>query len=164
MKVQDFIESLCILYLLLHRSLYHQRGCADLLFIITKPSTTKWANTDSSTLTYTTTRHTKGWVGYFVAQGDKPWLISDCFMFGLYTCAPPSTLQLKICLLKMVLSKEFVFCPLCFVSYDPAMFSRWFLLISDVHWCVLNASLFFSSFFFFLSYQMVNKQIFLHIV
>ena len=40
--------------------------------------------------------------------------------------------------------KRVFFCPLCFVSYDPAMFSRWFLLISDVHWCVLNASLFFS--------------------
>ena len=57
---QNFIESLCSLYLLYHWSLANQWRCASLLFIITKPSTTKWACTDSSTLTYTVTRHTVG--------------------------------------------------------------------------------------------------------
>ena len=37
-----------------------QSWCTYLLLIITKPSTTKWAYTDSSTLTYTITRHTIG--------------------------------------------------------------------------------------------------------
>ena len=50
-------------------------GCANLLFIITKPSTIKWAYTDCNTLTYTITRHTVGLgdgvVGYFAVQGDK---------------------------------------------------------------------------------------------
>ena len=41
-KVQNFIESLCILYHLYHWSLWNQRRCADLLFIITKPSARKW--------------------------------------------------------------------------------------------------------------------------
>ena len=45
-KVQNLIESLCILYLLYHWSLGNHSSCADLLFIITKPSTTKWAYTD----------------------------------------------------------------------------------------------------------------------
>ena len=49
---------------------WQREKCADLLFIVTKPSTTKWAYTDSSTLTYTITTHTTG--GYFAAQGDKP--------------------------------------------------------------------------------------------
>ena len=60
-KVQNFIESLCILYLLYQWSLGSQSRCADLLFIITKPSTTKLAYTDSFTLTYTITRHKTGW-------------------------------------------------------------------------------------------------------
>ena len=62
-KIHNFIESLCIICLLYHWSLGMQRrcaDCADLLFIITKPSTTKWGYTDSSTLTYTITRHTTG--------------------------------------------------------------------------------------------------------
>ena len=42
-----------------HWSLGNQR-CAGLLFIVTKPSRTKWAYTDSSTLTYAVTRHTMG--------------------------------------------------------------------------------------------------------
>ena len=51
-KVKNFIESLCILYPLCHWSLDNQgchwslgnqRRCADVLFIVTKPSTTKWA-------------------------------------------------------------------------------------------------------------------------
>ena len=74
-KVQNFIESVCILYLLYHRSLGNQSRCADLLvLLITKPSTPKWACTDSGTLTHSITRHTTGrWEGgYFAAQGDKP--------------------------------------------------------------------------------------------
>ena len=63
-QVKNFIESLSILYLLCRWSLGNQRGCADLLFIVTKPSTTKLAYTDSSTLTCTITRHTK--VGFGV--------------------------------------------------------------------------------------------------
>ena len=39
-----------------------QSRCTDFLLIITEQSTTKWAYTDSSTLTYTITRDTK-WVG-----------------------------------------------------------------------------------------------------
>ena len=65
MKVQNFLESFCILYLLYHWSLGNRR-CADLLCIITKPSTTKWAYTVSSTLTYTITRHTTGLGGWVV--------------------------------------------------------------------------------------------------
>ena len=60
MKVKNFTKYLCILYLLYQWSLGNQRRCADLLFIITKPNTTKWAYTDSSTLTYTITSHTMG--------------------------------------------------------------------------------------------------------
>ena len=63
LKVQNFIESLCILYPLHYWSLCIQRRCANLLFIITKPSTTQWAYTDSSTLTCTITRHAMGWGG-----------------------------------------------------------------------------------------------------
>ena len=50
-----------------------QSRCTDLLLIITKPSTTKWAYT----LTYIITRHTAGGKGYFAAQGDKPCFV--CF-------------------------------------------------------------------------------------
>ena len=42
-KVQNSTESLCIMYLLYHWSLGSQTRCADLLLIITKSSTTKWA-------------------------------------------------------------------------------------------------------------------------
>ena len=56
-KVQNFIESLCVLYPLYHWSLGNQRRCADLIFLVTKPSTAKWAHTDCSTLTYTIARH-----------------------------------------------------------------------------------------------------------
>ena len=68
------LGSLCVLYLLYHRSLGNQTGCADLLLLITKQSTRKWAYTNSSILTHTITRHATG--GYFAAQGDKPWLNS----------------------------------------------------------------------------------------
>ena len=44
--------------------------------IITKAITTKWAYTDSSTLTYTIIRHTTG-RGVFAAQGDKPFFFSE---------------------------------------------------------------------------------------
>ena len=58
MKVQNFIESLCIVYLMYHWSLCTQTRCTELLLIITKPTTTKWAYTDSSTLICSITRHT----------------------------------------------------------------------------------------------------------
>ena len=61
-RVQNFIESLCVLYFLNHRSLPHQTRCADLLFTIAKPSTSKWAYIESSILTYSITRNTiQGW-------------------------------------------------------------------------------------------------------
>ena len=56
------------LYFLYHWSLGNQRRCSDLLFIITKPRTTKWACTDSSTLTYTIIKQTTGGI----LQGNKP--------------------------------------------------------------------------------------------
>ena len=55
-KVQTFIESLCILYLLYH-FIDNQTRCADLILFVIKPSTTKWAYTESSTLTYSITKH-----------------------------------------------------------------------------------------------------------
>ena len=67
-KVQNFIESLCISYLLYHWSLDNQTRCVDLLFLITKPSTTKWAYTDSSTFTFriiSINRHTTGGLGHW---------------------------------------------------------------------------------------------------
>ena len=84
-QVQNFIESLRILYLLYHWSLCNQTRCADLLLVITKPSTRKWAYIDSSTLTYSITRHRTG--GYFAAQGDKVlffffFFFSFFFFFG----------------------------------------------------------------------------------
>ena len=71
-KVQSFIESLyCLLY---HLSLGNRTRCADLLLLITKPSTTKWAYSDlytgSSTLTYTVKIGGEGG-GYFAAHGEK---------------------------------------------------------------------------------------------
>ena len=80
---QNFIESLCSLYLLYHWSLANQWRCASLLFIITKPSTTKWACTDNSTLTHAITRHTTG--GYFALQGDKPWFFFSPSYFCTYS-------------------------------------------------------------------------------
>ena len=65
-------------YLLYHWSLGNQTKCADLLLLITKRSTTRWAYTDSSTLTYSITKHKTGG-GYFSPQGDKPcfsWFVS----------------------------------------------------------------------------------------
>ena len=59
MKVQNSIETLCFVCLLYHCSLGKQTSCADLLLMIIKPSTTKWAYTDSGTLTYSITRHTR---------------------------------------------------------------------------------------------------------
>ena len=67
-KVENLIESFCILYLLYHWSLCNQNRCVDLLFMITKTSTTKWVFTDSSTLTDTIARLTIR--GYFATQGD----------------------------------------------------------------------------------------------
>ena len=58
-RFKTLFSFLSILYLLYHWSLGNQTRCADLLLIITKPSTTKWAYTDSSTLTYSITWHTK---------------------------------------------------------------------------------------------------------
>ena len=48
-KVQNLIEFLCILYLLCHWPLGNQIGCADILLLKNKPSTTEWACTDSNT-------------------------------------------------------------------------------------------------------------------
>ena len=42
-------------------------GVNDLLFLLTKPNTTKWAYTGSNTLTYTITRHAMG-RGFFCAR------------------------------------------------------------------------------------------------
>ena len=39
MKIEHFIESLCISYLLYHCFLGNQTGCADLLFLFAKQST-----------------------------------------------------------------------------------------------------------------------------
>ena len=71
-KDQNFIESLCILYLLYYWSLCNDSHCTYLLLLITKPSTTKWVYTDSRALTYSIIRHTIR--GYSSAQGDKPCL------------------------------------------------------------------------------------------
>ena len=60
MQVQNFVESFCVL-------------------ILIKPNTRKWAYTDSSTLTYSITRHRMGKGGYFVAQGDIPWFFKILF-------------------------------------------------------------------------------------
>ena len=82
MKVQNFIESLCFWHLPYHWSFGNQTKCADLLLLITKQSTTKWAYTDSSTLTYSITRHITGGGGVvFCCAGDKPcfgciWVLS----------------------------------------------------------------------------------------
>ena len=72
MKDQNFIESLCILYLLYYWSLCNETHCVYLLLLITKPSTTKWVYTDSRALTYSIIRQTMR--GYSAAQGDKPCL------------------------------------------------------------------------------------------
>ena len=57
----------------------NQRKCADLLLIISKPST------DSSTLTYSITRHTMGGGGGdFATQGNKPYL----YCVSLERCSP----------------------------------------------------------------------------
>ena len=57
MQIQNFIEYVCFSYLLYRWSLGNQTRCADLLLIISKLSTTKWAYTDGSSLTYSITRH-----------------------------------------------------------------------------------------------------------
>ena len=49
-KVQNFIESLCVSYLLYHWSLGDQTRCADLLLLITERSSRKWAFTDRNIL------------------------------------------------------------------------------------------------------------------
>ena len=75
MQVQNFIKSLCILYLLCRWSLSNQTRCAVLLLLITKPSTTKWTLTDRNTFTCSIIRHSTG--GYFAAQGNK-----SCLIYG----------------------------------------------------------------------------------
>ena len=76
-KVQNFIESLFTLYLLHYWPLGNQTRCADILLLVTKPSTTKWAYTDSSTLTYSITGHTVGgwwwwwWGGVLFCQARR---------------------------------------------------------------------------------------------
>ena len=76
MKVQNFIVTSRILYLLYHLSLGNHTRCADLLFLIIKPNTTKWA-----LLTAAVSLGTQpgGWGEYFAAQSDKP-----CFCFVLF--------------------------------------------------------------------------------
>ena len=79
---QNFIESLCILYLLYYWSLAKQTRYADVLFLITKASTGKWTYTDCNTLTYCITRQrgggdilpTKRFWGFLVM-----WLM-DCYV------------------------------------------------------------------------------------
>ena len=63
-KVQNSIESLCILYLLFHWS-------AGLLLLTIKPNTTKWACTDSSTLTYSIIWHVLEATSSLVACGGQ---------------------------------------------------------------------------------------------
>ena len=65
---------LCILCFLYHLSLGNPARCVDLLLLITKLGITKWACTESSTLTYSITRHTGVRVGWriFAVQGNKP--------------------------------------------------------------------------------------------
>ena len=74
-KIQNFIESLCILYLLYHWSLGNPTRCADVLLLITKPSTAECAYTDSNASTYSVTGHATqgrvGW-GYFAPEDNKP--------------------------------------------------------------------------------------------
>ena len=88
-QVQNFIESLCILYLKYHWSLCNQ-SYADLLFIITKPSTTEWAYTDSSTLSYTITRHTMGEGGFYSCfhrhSNTTHWVVSPP-NYPLFKCS-----------------------------------------------------------------------------
>ena len=78
-KVENFIEFLSILYFLYHWSLGSQTSCVYVLLLIIKPSTTKW----TYMVTYSTTRHTKGWGwGYFATQGS-------CFLLLLlFVCFP----------------------------------------------------------------------------
>ena len=85
-KAQNFIESLCTLYLLYRWFLGSQSRYADLLFKIAKPSTTKWAYTDSSFLTYT--RHTVG--EYFAVWGDSPGIQSIVLVFLVFSLPKPS--------------------------------------------------------------------------
>ena len=73
MKVQNFIESLCTLYLLCHWSLGNQTRFVD--FLLTKPSTMKWACTYSSTLDYSIARHI-AW-DYFAVLGDNACLFRN---------------------------------------------------------------------------------------
>ena len=77
-KVQNLIDSLCIWYPLYHWCIGNQTRCADLLLLITEPSTTKWAITDSSTLTHSITTGPRWRWGYFAAQGDKLFFFFFC--------------------------------------------------------------------------------------
>ena len=96
MKVQNFVESLCIpLISSVPLILGNQRRCADLLFIITKSSTTKWAYTDIVTVAlWLTLSLGTQWVdwsgrGYFAAQGDKLcsfFFSSLCYLSNLQWC------------------------------------------------------------------------------
>ena len=53
-KIREAADSVSYVYTTCNQK------CADLLFMITKLSTTKWAYTDSSTSSYNITRHTRG--------------------------------------------------------------------------------------------------------
>ena len=99
MKVKNFIESLCILYLLYHWSLGNRGRCADLLYIIIKPSTTKWTYSDSSTLTYTITRHTTGRAGILPRKTINLVLFVLCRRFKV--AKPPREPQNSLALTAM---------------------------------------------------------------
>ena len=72
-KVKNFIVSSCISYLLCHWSLGNQTRFVD--FLLTKPSTKKWACTYSSTLDYSIARHI-AW-DYFAVLGDNACLFRN---------------------------------------------------------------------------------------
>ena len=70
---QNFIESLCILYLLYHWFLGKQTSCVCTITNHQSKYNHVGIYTDSNTLTYSIARHTTGeGGGYFAAQGDKP--------------------------------------------------------------------------------------------
>ena len=69
-RSQARIKTLLNLYVFCIWSLGNQTRCADLILLITTPSTTMWAYTDNRTLTVSIIRYTMR--GYFAAQGDKP--------------------------------------------------------------------------------------------
>ena len=107
----------------------HSR-CADLLLIITKPSTRKWAQSDSSTLTYSITRHTTGvglvcgWEGgvYFAMQGDnKPWWVF-CVCLCMCVCV-----HVRVCVCVCV-----CMCVFCLIRKD-IHHALWTFLCINAH-------------------------------